>query len=160
MKKTAFGFLFARRFPKLVFCSLAIGLPFFISACCSGKQYCLGFDDINEIQLLNFDSTDVDSLAFEIYKGNTDFSSRIDSSFTRPHRRLTSNSSLVLLMTEYANLDHDYKITLLSTGQVFKLTRLKTTSQDCNCPSDQISMLKSYELNGQEKSSSVLAISQ
>lgn len=158
--KSKFDYKILLGYSKMMFFIIPIGLALYMSSCCYGKLMCLGFDDMNEIQLHNFSSADVDSLAFEIYESNSNFSSRIDSSLVRGYGGTQADSTVTLFMTEQANRNHDYKITILSTGQVFKLTHIKTRKQKCNCPSDQYDVLDSYEVNGQPENSSEFVIRQ
>ena len=133
------------------------GIYLGLSSCCT-KMYWLGFDDLNEIQLINFNAADADSIAFEIFERNSNFANRIDSSFTSAHVRDAGNTELIIFMPEHINLDHDYKITLNSTGQVYKLTEIANKKEECNCPSDKYNVLDSYYVNGERHNSTSLTI--
>jgi hypothetical protein len=135
-----------------------IGLFFAINSCCT-KKYCLGFDDLDKVQLLNFTANDVDSIALETFVSGSNFTDRIDSSFTNAHGRAKGDPDLIIFMPEKISKSREYKITLLSTGQVYKLSNFKTRKEECNCPSDQYNVLDSYVLNGQKQNSSSLTIS-
>lgn len=137
---------------NIIFCICTIGLFLAINSCCT-KKYCLGFDDLNEIQLLNFTPNDVDSIALEIFVSGSNFTDRIDSSFTN------ADTHLIISMPIKISKSHEYKITLLSTGQVYKLSDFEIRKEECNCPSDKYDVLDSYFVNGQKINSSSLTVS-
>jgi len=128
---------------KIFFCMLTAGFFLGLNSCCT-KMFCLGFDDLNEIQLINFTAADVDSIAFEIFASNSNFANRIDSSFTSAHGRDAGDTELIIFMSEKITTSHDYKITLYSTGQIYKLTGFTARKEECNCPSDKYNVLDSY----------------
>ncbi len=137
---------------------LVSGLLFLTSACCT-KKGCLGFDKLNEIRMLNFSANEVDSIAFEIFPANSNFTSRIDSSFTRAHASAAGDNNQIIFMPEHVNKAHDYKITLLSTGQVYTLTNFETLKEECNCRYDKYDVLNTYSVNGQQVPGPVLSVS-
>ena len=134
--------------------SLFIGL----NACCNKKD-CAGFDELNEIQMLNFAAADVDSISFEIFEAGSNFSSRLDSSFSNAHDRTGGSTELILFVPEYLQTTHAYRVTLHSTGQVYQLTDFTVKKEECNCPSDKYHALESYVLNGTVHRSATVAIS-
>jgi len=137
---------------------LMIGLFLSLNACCT-KKYCLGFDDLNEIQLLNFNSSEADSIAIERFAVGSNFSNRIDSSFTNASVRATGDTDLVIFLPEKIKQNYDYKITLLGAGRDYKLSNFEIRQEECNCPSDKFNVLDSYILNGQKINNSSLIIS-
>ena len=122
-------------------------------------MYCLGFDDLNEIELLNFTSNDVDSISLETFVSGSNFTTRIDSSFTNAHGRTTGDTDLIIFMAEKISKTNEYKITILSTGKIYKLSNFEIRKEECNCPSDKYNVLDSYVVNGQKINSSSLTIS-
>ena len=137
---------------------LTTGLLIAISSCCT-KKNCGGFEDINKIQLLNFTPNDVDSIAFETFVSGSNFTDRIDNSFTNAHGRGTGDTTLFIFMPQNISKSHEYKITLLSTGQVYQLANFMIRKEECNCPSDKYNVLDSYVVNGQKVYSNSLTIS-
>ncbi len=148
---------------QVTFTFLTTVIILVISSCCTNKE-CDGFDNLNEIQLLNFDASDVDSLAFEIYESNSNFTLRIDSSFISAHGRTSGDPDLIIFMPESINRGHDYKITLFSNGEVYIVTNFETNKETCNTcfpyhpSSDYYNVLSSYNVNGQKQNSSLLTI--
>jgi len=143
---------------KIILFCIAIGFFLAINSCCTKKD-CFGFDDLNEIQLLNFTANDVDSIGLEIFVSGSNFTNRIDSSFTSAHRRTIGDTDLIVFMHEKISKSHEYKLTLLSTGQVYKLSNFEIRKEECNCPFDKYNVLDSYVLNGQKINSVSLTIS-
>jgi hypothetical protein len=147
-----------QKMKKIIFYCVTIVFFGAINSCCT-KKYCLGFDNLNEIQLLNFTANDVDSIGLEIFVSGSNFTNRIDSSFTSAHGRTTGDTVLIIFMPEKISKSHEYKFTLLSTGQVYKLSNFEIRNEECNCPSDKYNVLDSYVINGQKINSSSLTIS-
>ncbi len=147
-----------QKMKKIIFYCMTIGFFGAINSCCT-KEYCLGFDDLNEIQLLNFTANDVDSIGLEIFVSGSNFTNRIDSSFTSANGGTMGDKDLIIFMPEKISKSHEYKLTLLSTGQVYKLSNFEIRKEECNCPSDKYNVLDSYVLNGQKINSGSLTIS-
>jgi len=149
---------------QILFSIYLAGLFVGLSSCCTKKD-CDGFDSLNEIQLLNFSASEVDSIALEIFESNSNFTNRIDSSFTSAHDRSGGVTEFIIFMNENINKSHAYKITLISTGQVYKVTSFETSGETCNScfpyhpSSDYFNVLNSYSINGQKQNNSSLTIS-
>src|SRR5436190_379435 len=112
---------------KYIAINILLGsLLLFLSSCCT-KKYCMGFDEIQEIQLLDFSPEETDSITLETFDANTNFTSRIDSTFQ-------NGQDGKIRMPERVNLSTNYKITVLSTGQVYKITDIAIKKEECNCP--------------------------
>ena len=130
------------------------GFVFGLSTCCTKKK-CNSVDEINEIKMLNFVANDVDSVAVETFPGNSNFAYRTDSMFTSAHGRDAGDTELIIFMNKNINISSDYKITLMSTGQVYKLTGFTNRKQSCNScfprGHDYVSVLDKYNVNGTEK---------
>src|SRR5215203_597728 len=136
-----------------VICLLgAINLVF--TSCCT-EMACLGWDELNEITLENFTSDELDSIALETFQVGSGFTNRIDSILKQGH--LTSGNFANLYLTRNFSKSHEYKITILSTGQVYTLTNFETKKEACNScfpfhPSDDYyNDLVSYDINGQKQ---------
>ena len=136
-----------------------------VTSCCT-KIYCIGFDGTNEIQMWNFTADEVDSIAFEIFQSGSNFTERLDSSYRSAHGRTSGDKDLIIFMPENISEDHEYKITLLSTGtgQSYTINNFTKTREACNeCKpfgsgSDYYDVLESYDLNGQKVNSAVLGV--
>lgn len=142
---------------KFIFYTLTAGLILAMSSCCTKKQ-CLGADDLYEIQLLNFAPSEVDSIAFETFSANSNFASKIDSSLTNARGRGFNDTDLIIFLPKKINTSHEYRVTILRTGQVYKLTNFATRKEECNCPSDKYNVLVSYSVNGRRENSSSITI--
>ena len=124
-------------------------------ACCTKKD-CSNEGDIYEIELYNFKNKnmDVDTIIIYSYFKDTNFSTPLDSmiSFYETNTRDYCTASI-----EKLNFGHDYKIVLLSTGQVVNLSGFETEKLACNTcfpyrpESEYYTRLKKYLLNGQIK---------
>ena len=141
---------------------LIAGFIFVTNSCCT-KMDCVGSHELYEIQFFNFAESDLDTILIISFTQNSNFSSIIDSSWTRAtdHGPFASAS-----LENRINIDHDYKIILLSTGQVYTLTNFTTDVTGCNdCfpyrpQEDYYTKLKTYEVNGQSESGSLIKITQ
>jgi hypothetical protein len=142
---------------RLFFNILPILLCLTIQSCCT-KKYCTGFDDLNEIQLINFESSEVDSISIEIYVDGSNFSNRIDSVFTQAKAKGTSEKELFIFMPEKLNRNHAYKITLFANSTVYLFSDFEVRKEECNCPNDKYNVLDSYKLNGKLNISSAISI--
>ena len=120
---------------------------------------CDGFDSLNEIQLNGFSIEESDSIAIEIFKRGSNFTDRIDCSFTSTIVSVTIDTNMFIMVQENIHTNHDYMITFISTGQIYKLADFVTRKEECNCPSDKFNVLDSYSVNGQKQSNLPLAIS-
>lgn len=138
---------------------LLIGVISSILYSCCTKMDCEGFDDLNEIQLKNFLADEVDSISVEIFKSGSNFTDRIDSSFTQPIGCGANTINCLISVKENIHLDHEYKVTIHSINQSYTLTDFKTRKEECNCPSDKVNVIESYSLNGEKQSNLPLAIS-
>lgn len=144
---------------EIIFSLLITGFFIGINSCICTKKYCVGFDNLNEIQLNGFSTVESDSVAVEIFNSGSNFTDRIDSSFTSAIVSVALDTNMFIKVQENIHTNHDYKITLISTGQFYKLTDFITRKVECNCPSDLYNVLDSYSINGQKQSNLPLAIS-
>ena len=125
------------------------------NGCCT-KKYCFGYEDINEIQLQGFEANELDSVILETFVKETNFQNRIDSVFIAAYDN--QDSSFVLYMPNKLDINADYKISMLSTAQIVRLTAFEVENKTCNCPTDKYKVLKSYQVNGIKQTESRLII--
>ncbi len=140
--------------------ALIVGLLFVINSCCT-KKGCIGADEIYEINFYNFSKNDLDTITIISYSKYSNFSTIIDSSVTRA-------SNLGDYFSAYTNnrinTDLDYKIKLVSTGQVFTLTEFEIEKEGCNScfpyrpEHDFYNKLSGYQLNGQKQTGSQIKV--
>lgn len=125
---------------------------------CGGGKDCrgAGADNINDIDFYNFILTDLDTIIIISYSKNTNFAIQIDSGAT--HAIEYYGNNYYTANTGRIKTDLDYKIKIISTGQVYTLVGFETERIDCtrckkcpfNGPSDNYwNRLKSYLVNGQ-----------
>ncbi|MBS1776250.1 MAG: hypothetical protein JSS64_08210 [Bacteroidetes bacterium] len=139
---------------------LTVGLLLGINACCTKKD-CVNSDEIHEIEFYNFSQADLDTIALISYAKNSNFTAAIDSSITQANK--TGDYSTVYTKDKI-NTTHDYKIKLLSTGQVFTLTGFEIEKRGCNTcfpyrpESDYYNILGAYQINGQRQTGSRIKI--
>lgn len=108
----------------------------------------MGAEDLNGIRLLNFASNEVDSIAIETYLANSNFTTRIDNSYTIVRSRGVNDTNLIIFLPKKLNIAHKYQVTMLSTGQVYEMTNFTSRKEECNCPNDKYDVLESYSVNG------------
>ena len=144
----------------LFYLTTTIGLFITLTSCCTKKD-CEGFGD--EFYLSGFVYADVDSISVETFKSNTNFTNRTDSLFTRANDWGSTEYSAYLKKNLDVTLD--YKITLLSTKQVYKISGFEIGRVTCNkCfpyhpANDYVDSLEGYFLNGQKKQNYRIKIS-
>ena len=139
---------------------LMVGLLFGINSCCT-KKYCVGADEIYEINFYNFSETDLDTITIISYTKNSNFSTIIDSSITQASK---SGDSFSAYTNNKINTDLDYKIKLISTGQVYTLTGFEVEKEGCNScfpyrpEGDFYNKLNGYVLNGQKQTGTQIKV--
>lgn len=139
---------------------LIAGLLLGLNSCCT-KKYCIGADDIYEIEFYNFSQADLDTITIINYVKNTNFSTSIDSSTTQAN---STGDYFTAYTNNKINIDLDYKIKLFSTGQVFTLTGFEIEKEGCNScfpyrpESDFYNKLNAYQVNGQKQTGSQIKI--
>ncbi len=144
-----------RKLPLFVCASIFI---ISLQSCCT-KKYCSGFDELNEIQLFNFESSEVDSISIEIYVKGSNYTKRLDSVFAQAKAKDPGEKDLFIFMPEKLNRNHEYKISSLSNSIVYLFSDFEVREEECNCPSDKYNVLASYVLNGRKYNSSSIIIS-
>ncbi len=141
--------------------SVPICIVFSLSSCCHQKD-CLSIEDINEIQLFNFDSTEVDSIFIKTYVKNTIFTVFIDSFLTSAHGRTYGDPDLIIFMPEKLNIMLDYEIEIIGSNMTYFVTDFSPKEQQCNScfpfGHEYGDVLDSYFVNGQNQISEVLQI--
>jgi hypothetical protein len=139
---------------NMILTVIAVLLLFVVNSCCT-KIYCLGADDIYEIEFYNFSQADLDTITILSYPINSNFSISVDSFVTQASKtgdHFSANTK------DKLNTNLDYKIKLASTGQVFTLTNFEIEKEGCNScfpyrpKSDFYNKLNAYQINGQRQS--------
>ncbi len=120
-------------------------------SCCCTKKDCFSFYETKDIYFKGFQISELDSFVMETYKANTNFLQRIDSAaFTYNANVIAQNEYLIFLPQAYAK-NTDYKLTIISTNQTFKIYGFTTNEESCNnCPTnpnDKVNYLTSYKVN-------------
>ena len=139
---------------------LIFGIVLGLNSCCTKKE-CIDSDEIYEINFYNFSEAELDSIKIYSYTKNSNFGIAIDSSYTQAsligdfYSAFTNNR---------INTDLDYRILLISTGQVFTLTGFEIEKAGCNScfpfrpESDFYNKLNGYLVNGQKQEGSIIKI--
>jgi hypothetical protein len=128
-----------------------------LHSCCT-KKACSG--NIRNIKMIGFNINDLDSVVVETFQKNTTL--RVDSILTHGYFGDSTYCELPLLQDIDPN--QDYKITVITTQQIYLLTNINTQQQSCNTcfpyhpANDYYTSLKSYTVNGQMQSNSVVEI--
>ena len=126
-----------------------LSLLLMITSCCT-KMDCDGVDEINEILLLNFSSTEVDTVIWMRFSKNSGFTIPVDSIITTASERGTD---LVLNLKNKLDVAYDYQMYLPATASNYRLSGFKVSTEGCNnCfpfrpQSDYYNKLSSYEVN-------------
>lgn len=133
---------------------LTVGLLAAMNSCCF-RKHCIDAGEIYNIDFYNFTQAELDTVAIIGYTKSTNFAELIDSSVW--HISGTGEYSFTVYTDKPINTDLDYKIKLISTGQVFTLTGFEIKKEGCNgCfpyrpKSEYYNKLKRYYINGQEQ---------
>jgi hypothetical protein len=142
-----------RQIKQIAMIVLAVGALFGVNSCCT-KKMCLDAEEISEINFYNFSQTELDTIAVITYSKDSNFGILIDSSITRANLKGDYFSAKA---NNTINTNIDYKIKLLSTGQVFTLTNFEIEKEGCNScfpyqpESEFYNRLSSYHVNGQKQ---------
>ena len=132
--------------PKIIrlitFIALAYTFLFLCSSCCTKKKCTFEAEDINEIQMINFAATDLDSIIVESFLNAI----KEDSIFTKAISNPAGESRVT--MPSRLNKQRNYRVTILSSGKIFIVSEFLTKKGSCNCNGD-IEILDSYKVNGQ-----------
>jgi hypothetical protein len=131
---------------------IAIGL----NSCCTEK-YCLGADNLDEVILENFASSDMDSIFVVSYKKGSDFRTVVDSFMVTQCDSLTNTRYVMALGGKRMNAGSDYQIYFSSINKYYKIMGFRTSKSECNSCSpsfikDNYTRLDGYEINGKFKS--------
>jgi hypothetical protein len=139
---------------KQIFFYVTAALFFILLNGCCHKKYCEGFQDQSTMTLFNFAPADVDSISIEVFQIGANGKLRLDSIFTQGFQSQSSGSVFTIYMPESLEQDHDYRVTLSSTNQVYILSGFTSHSTSCNnclitILNDDYEELISYTVNGQ-----------
>ncbi len=132
----------------------------FLDSCCT-KEYCIGADDMDQIQFYNFTDNELDTVVVRRFNKNTGFARAIDSAISvTPNFYSTADFKVVRLVNKLT-VDFDYQIVMSGTGMVFAISDFVVTRKSCNTGfmcNDSFNALESYKLNGQPGGSTSLSI--
>jgi hypothetical protein len=157
-------FLRLTMFNKLLKTSFRIVFIFVMAvmttSCCTEK-YCLGSDDMDNIQFSNFSNSDLDTISLQRFSKNSNFMNVLEEVVV-----ITSNFSQ---WTNYQRIqlpvkltiDYDYRVQL-NTGERFTISDFVSKKETCNTGfmcNDTYNALKSYSVNGQQNGGIQLQIS-
>lgn len=120
------------------------------SACCT-KMYCLGADDLNELDFYRFASTDIDTIIIKRYDRNVNLTLPIDSSTIITPSFYNESEYQVIYLIDRIDVNFNYKVIISSTGQTFTITDFVVKKEKCNTGflcTDQYNSLESYTVNG------------
>ncbi|TAE70963.1 MAG: hypothetical protein EAZ85_11180 [Bacteroidetes bacterium] len=145
---------------NIFFIIFVVGLSLWLNACCTMKG-CIPSDIVYSITFYNFSQAETDTVQIISYAKNSNFNTKVDS-------LVVGSRAVDDYYAAYTNrgltADLDYKIKLLSTGQVFTLTDFEIRKEKCNyCfpyspPSNFYNQLSAYRINGQKQTDSQIKI--
>jgi hypothetical protein len=125
-----------------------------VAGCCT-KRYCIGIEDLHQIDFENFAVADVDTVMVKQFRPNTGFTMAVDSFVSvSPYLRATDTLQTVNL-SRHITIDFDYQVILVSSGQIFTLSDFVAKKEKCNSGPfciDNYMALVSYKLNGRVQS--------
>lgn len=118
----------------------------FLTACCTKKD-CRTIEDLSEIQFVNFQASELDSMVIETY--DAVLSIRLDSTF---RSATVVGSYMAISFANEFDREKSYRIINLSSGQVDTLSQFLTKREKCNTcfPSKakgNVTVLDSYVVN-------------
>src|SRR5688572_13389874 len=132
-----------------------------LQSCCT-KKLCQGFENESQLIMVGFANDEVDSIIVETFHGN-DFTNRIDSLLKSAYLS-TIGDDHTLNLPRNLSKSHAYRITVLATGQIFRIHSLTTKKETCNnCfpyhpEYDYYEVLDSYFINDVLRNSSVITM--
>ena len=127
-----------------------------LNSCCT-KKGCHNTDEIYDINFYNFSEADLDSITIVGYSKDSNFTTKIDSLFTYASVNGSNSNRFTVFIDDKINANLDYKIKLLSIGQVFTLTDFEIKREGCNScfplgtKTDFYNKLNSYQVNGKKQ---------
>jgi hypothetical protein len=145
------------RYTYIIIIVLLTFISIVVNSCCTEK-HCVGADDLENVFLLNFSESEVDSVFVVSYRKGSDFKTVADS-FIVPKVILPNNDSLVnvrydmFLWGKRINTDYDYRIIFSKINRAYRISGFKTSKDECNgCypgfVKDYFKRLDGYEING------------
>jgi hypothetical protein len=140
--------------------SISAGLILGVVSCTFPKKDCVeaSADMINTIIFNNFTQQDVDSIILNCYNVSSDFTTPIDSSVIHG---IQFDTLKYFAETGFIKLNLDYKIIMVKTGQIFKITGFTTKRAICSKSlfnTSYFNQLESYYINGQKKTGNAIEI--
>jgi hypothetical protein len=121
-----------------------------LSSCCTQVEC---EPEISEIQLVNFELSEVDSIGFTSYQKSSNFTLKVDSMLMKGTLRNPLRNEIFISLSKVIDINLDYKIEIFKTRDVFLLNNFKTKRASCNdCflifPVDFFNVVESYDING------------
>jgi hypothetical protein len=141
---------------KIFIAGLALGLV----SCTFPKTDCIeaSADMINTIYFNNFTPQDVDSIILTSYNISSDFITPIDSFVIHG---IQFDTLKFFAETGLIKIKLDYKINMVKTGQIYKITTFTTKKTICNKSlfnTSCFNQLEGYYINGQKKTDKAIEI--
>lgn len=117
------------------------------SSCC--KVYCV--KESLYIRFIHFNNSDIESILFTAYTKNGLYNSKLDSFEDR--RRRPQADTISSYFNDNIDVDKDYIIKLKNIDRSYKLSGIRTRSENCSCGSGRSKTVTAYTLDGIEKTS-------
>jgi len=132
---------------------IVIGLIWGLNSCTFPKVNCTeaSADMIHTICFNNFNQHDLDSIIITSYSLNSNFTSEVNSYVIHGNQYDTLK---FYAHTQLININLDYKLNIVQTGQIFTLTEFTTKRAKCGKSlfnESYYTELNSYSINGQKK---------
>jgi hypothetical protein len=123
------------------------------TSCTFPKEDCTeaSADMIQTINFYNFNLHDLDSIIITSYSLNSNFTSKVNSYIIHGNQYDTLK---FYAHTQLININLDYKLNIVQTGQIFTLTDFTTKRAKCGKSlfnESYYTELNSYSINGQKK---------
>lgn len=134
-------------------------LIFSLSSCCTKKD-CVNVFDLNEIKLIDFERSELDSIVISAYSNDGTFSTLIERSFTSSVEE--QGDEIIFYSSIDLSPNNDYRIEFLTLGTTYEITNIETQLQVCNScflTKDEYEVLSTYHLNNTQITSSTFLIS-
>jgi hypothetical protein len=131
-----------------------------IVSCSISKCDCIeaSSDMIQTIYFNNFNQSDLDSIVLTSYNLNSNFTSLVNSYTIHGYKYDTLK---FYAQMQPLNIKLDYKLNIVKTGQIFKITDFTTKRAKC-CKSffseSYFDELNSYTINGKKTASNAIEI--
>ncbi|WMJ72961.1 hypothetical protein RCC89_07280 [Cytophagaceae bacterium ABcell3] len=122
---------------------------FLLGSCCT-KMECVSGIDTQVVNLISFNSQEVDTIYVASCLRGAGFRTLVDSAFASAS--YTFGDALVINMPIELNKACDYRFVFSHSGKKYDITNITTGMRTCNkcfLTSDEFEALNSYEVNGE-----------